>query len=107
MLLVLGPRWDSRQTKQKGNRQHRHTHLHAKMHSSSYFWLVQSSLRIAMPHDKELLGSFRGIHHATIGSHFIGRGCLSFVASSDFHSPLMIAARIFAPLLLLPDCSNA
>src|SRR5258708_6623267 len=41
MLLVLGPRWDSRQTQQKGNRQHRHTQLHAKMHSSSYFWLVR------------------------------------------------------------------
>ena len=35
MLLVLGPRWDSRRTKQKSNRQHRHTQLHAKMHSSS------------------------------------------------------------------------
>src|SRR6266851_3038550 len=37
MLLVLGPRWDCHETKQKGTRQHWHTYLQAKTHSSSYF----------------------------------------------------------------------
>src|SRR6267378_941487 len=56
MLLVLGPRRDSRRNKQSGNRQHRHTQLHAKTHSSSFCSAGgKTSLRIAGLRDKKLL----------------------------------------------------
>src|SRR5882762_5645051 len=56
MLLVLGPRRDSCRNKRSGKRQHRHTQLHAKTHSSSFCSAGgKTSLRIAGLRDKKLL----------------------------------------------------
>jgi hypothetical protein len=39
MLVLLGPCWNCGHAKQRGHRQHRHTPLSAKTHSSSSAWL--------------------------------------------------------------------
>src|SRR5260370_7859490 len=100
MLLVLGPHRNSCQTEQTGYRQNRHTRIEAKMHSSSYFWLGQSSLRIAPCRGKEHLGNLLLEPSAKDARHFEDSGFLCLSVITDCHSPLIMPCRIFLPLYL-------
>src|SRR5882672_7993476 len=106
MLLVLGPRRDSCRNKQSGNRQHRHTQLHAKTHSSSFCSAGgKTSLRIAGLRDKKLLQSPAARCVLRPMPHFAGRGFWYLARSTDCHSPWIIPARICAAVFPLRNCS--
>src|SRR6266404_1303121 len=86
------------------------THLSSR--GNAFFLLLfgwgKSSLRIAKRRDKKLLRDIpRSLLLQLYSGHLTGKGCLYFVASTDFHSPFTIPARICAALLPLPECSNA
>src|SRR6202040_4480354 len=101
VLLVLGPGRDS---PQKGNRQQRHTHLHAKTHSSSYIGWVKAVYGLPHVVTRSFFEIFRPDNQGERAAHFAGNSCWYLVMSTDCQSPLIMPARICAAVLPLRDC---